>query len=214
MLGFRGNRGGWAVILLAVLDNLGFDVTTLVTGLGIGGIASRSPCKMCSATFSLRCRSCSTSRSCRGLHSGRWLLGTVEQIGLRRRDTQPLRRADHFANGELLKGASQLQRPIRRRNVFSIDVSHATPTASSRAFGHAPQIARVTAAGAVRSQPLQRVYGLGTALRDGVFRARSGLHKHMASAGDLPFSARPLPPRRHRVRLPDARACTRTRVGT
>ncbi len=29
----------WAVLLLAALDNLGVDVTTLVAGLGIGGIA-------------------------------------------------------------------------------------------------------------------------------------------------------------------------------
>ncbi len=29
----------WAVVLLVVLDNLGFDITALVAGLGIGGIA-------------------------------------------------------------------------------------------------------------------------------------------------------------------------------
>ena len=37
--GFFGRVVLWALILLLVLDNLGFNVTTLIAGLGIGGIA-------------------------------------------------------------------------------------------------------------------------------------------------------------------------------
>jgi len=36
---FMGRLAVWAVVLLLALDNLGVDITALVTGLGIGGIA-------------------------------------------------------------------------------------------------------------------------------------------------------------------------------
>jgi len=39
LLGFIGRVAVWALMLLLVLDHLGFDITALVTGLGIGGIA-------------------------------------------------------------------------------------------------------------------------------------------------------------------------------
>ena len=38
-LAFVGQLGLWSVVLLLALDNLGVDVTALVTGLGVGGIA-------------------------------------------------------------------------------------------------------------------------------------------------------------------------------
>jgi len=38
-LSFLGRIALWAVVLLLILDNLGVDVTALVAGLGIGGIA-------------------------------------------------------------------------------------------------------------------------------------------------------------------------------
>lgn len=37
--GFFGKIAVWLIVLLATLDNFGFQVTTLVAGLGIGGIA-------------------------------------------------------------------------------------------------------------------------------------------------------------------------------
>lgn len=39
ILSFIGRVVAWAVLLLLLLDNLGFDVNALVAGLGIGGIA-------------------------------------------------------------------------------------------------------------------------------------------------------------------------------
>ena len=38
-LSFLGRIALWAIVLLLILDNLGVDVTALVAGLGIGGIA-------------------------------------------------------------------------------------------------------------------------------------------------------------------------------
>ena len=38
-MGFIGRLILWSLLLLLALDNLGFDVTALITGLGIGGIA-------------------------------------------------------------------------------------------------------------------------------------------------------------------------------
>lgn len=38
-MGFLGRLALWALLLLVAIDNLGYDVTALVTGLGIGGVA-------------------------------------------------------------------------------------------------------------------------------------------------------------------------------
>lgn len=38
-LGFLGSVAIWSIVLLVVLENLGIDVTALIAGLGIGGIA-------------------------------------------------------------------------------------------------------------------------------------------------------------------------------
>lgn len=38
-MGFVGRLGLWAFVLLLMLDNLGVDVTAMVAGLGVGGIA-------------------------------------------------------------------------------------------------------------------------------------------------------------------------------
>ena len=38
-MSFAGRTVVWALVVLLVLDNLGVDVTALVTGLGIGGVA-------------------------------------------------------------------------------------------------------------------------------------------------------------------------------
>ena len=39
VIGFIGRVAVWSIMLLMALDNLGFDITALVAGLGIGGIA-------------------------------------------------------------------------------------------------------------------------------------------------------------------------------
>lgn len=39
LIGFLSRVGLWAVVVLLVLDNLGIDITALVAGLGIGGVA-------------------------------------------------------------------------------------------------------------------------------------------------------------------------------
>jgi small-conductance mechanosensitive channel len=39
VLGFIGRLGVWSAVLLLALDNLGFNITTLLAGLGVGGVA-------------------------------------------------------------------------------------------------------------------------------------------------------------------------------
>lgn len=39
VVGFIGRVAVWSIMLLMALDKLGFDITALVAGLGIGGIA-------------------------------------------------------------------------------------------------------------------------------------------------------------------------------
>lgn len=38
-MSFIGNLILWSVVLLLALDNMGVDVTALIAGLGVGGIA-------------------------------------------------------------------------------------------------------------------------------------------------------------------------------
>jgi small-conductance mechanosensitive channel len=63
LLGFIGRVAIWALALLFGLDQLGFDVTALVAGLGIGGIAVALAVQTSSGICSPRRPSCSTSRS-------------------------------------------------------------------------------------------------------------------------------------------------------
>ncbi len=53
----------WTLLLLVVLDNLGVNITALLTGLGVGGWPWRSRCRTCWATFWARSRSRSTGPS-------------------------------------------------------------------------------------------------------------------------------------------------------
>ena len=55
--------GVWSLAFLLIFENLGFDVTALVAGLGIGGIAVALAARACSGTCSRRSPSCLTDPS-------------------------------------------------------------------------------------------------------------------------------------------------------
>ncbi len=131
MLGFAANVAVWAVILVAVLDNLGFDVTTLVTGLGIGGIAiALAVQNVLGDIFAALSIVLDKPFVVGDFITVDSFAGTVEQIGLKTTRLRSLSGEQIiFANGELLKGRIRnYKRLYERRNVFSIDVSYATPT--------------------------------------------------------------------------------------
>jgi small-conductance mechanosensitive channel len=132
MLGFGASVAVWAVILVAVLDNLGFDVTTLVTGLGIGGIAiALAVQNILGDIFAALAIVLDKPFVVGDFIVVDGFSGTVEQIGLKTTRLRSLSGEQIiFANNELLKGRIRnYKRLYERRNLFTIDVPRDTPTA-------------------------------------------------------------------------------------
>jgi small-conductance mechanosensitive channel len=131
MLGFAANVGVWAIILVALLDNLGFDVTTLVTGLGIGGIAlALAVQNILGDIFAALSIVLDKPFIVGDFIVVDAFSGTVEQIGLKTTRLRSLSGEQIiFANSELLKGRIRnYKRLYERRNAFATDVSYDTPT--------------------------------------------------------------------------------------
>ena len=131
MLGFAANVAVWAVILVAVLDNLGFDVTTLVTGLGIGGIAiALAVQNVLGDIFAAMSIVLDKPFVVGDFIVVDAFSGTVEQIGLKTTRLRSLSGEQIiFANSELLKGRIRnYKRLYERRNVFLVDVTFDTET--------------------------------------------------------------------------------------
>jgi small-conductance mechanosensitive channel len=130
MIGFGANVAVWAIILVAVLDNLGFDVTTLVTGLGIGGIAvALAVQNVLGDIFAALAIVLDKPFVVGDFITVDNFSGTVEQIGLKTTRLRSLSGEQIiFANAELLKGRIRnYKRLYERRNVFTLDVTYDTP---------------------------------------------------------------------------------------
>ncbi|MGE0115731.1 MAG: mechanosensitive ion channel family protein [Steroidobacteraceae bacterium] len=122
----------WSVVLLLTLDNLGVNVTTLVAGLGIGGIAIALAVQnllgdlLASLSITLD----------KPFVLGDFLIvedfkGTVENIGIK---TTRLRSLDGeqivMPNADLLKSRMRNYGRMRERRVlFSVGVTYETPRA-------------------------------------------------------------------------------------
>jgi small-conductance mechanosensitive channel len=131
MLGYAANVAVWTIILVAVLDNLGFDVTTLVTGLGIGGIAiALAVQNILGDIFAALAIVLDKPFVVGDFIVIDSFSGTVEQIGLKTTRLRSLSGEQIiFANSELLKGRIRnYKRLYERRNVFTTDVPRETPT--------------------------------------------------------------------------------------
>ena len=129
-VGFLGRMMLWAVVLLLALDNFGFEVTTLVAGLGVGGIAValavQSILGDLFASLSIVLD--------KPFVVGDFLildgyLGTVEQIGLKTTRLRSLSGEQIVvANSDLLKSRIRnYKRMFERRIVFKIGVVYQTP---------------------------------------------------------------------------------------
>ena len=133
MLGYAASVVVWATILVALLDNLGFDVTTLVTGLGIGGIAiALAVQNILSDLFAALAIVLDKPFAVGDLIAVDTFSGTVEQIGLKTTRIRSLTGEQViFANGELLKGRIRnFKRLYERRVAFSLDVAGDLPADS------------------------------------------------------------------------------------
>ncbi len=129
-LGFLARLGLWAVVLLLVLDNLGVNITALVAGLGVGGIAvalaTQSVLSDLFASLSIVLD--------KPFVVGDFLiigdfLGSVEHVGLKTTRLRSLSGEQLvFANADLL--GSRIRnygRMFERRVVFKIGVTYETP---------------------------------------------------------------------------------------
>ncbi len=141
-LGFVTRLLLWSVLLLMALDNLGFDVTALITGLGIGGIAVALAVQnvlgdlFASLSIVLD----------KPFVTGDFIVvddkaGTVERVGLKTSRVRALSGEQLvFSNSDLLSSRIQnFKRMFERRIVFTLGVTYQTPRAKLQAI---PQMIR------------------------------------------------------------------------
>lgn len=129
-IGFLGRVAIWAIVVLLVLENLGINVTAMVAGLGIGGVAVALAAQnilgdlLASASIVLD-RPFVLGDSIIAGSDG----GTVEKIGWRSTRVRTVSgEVLVFPNSDLLKNRIRNFRPlVERRMVLTLGVSYRTP---------------------------------------------------------------------------------------
>ncbi len=129
-LGFMARVAVWAVVLLLALDNLGVEVSALIAGLGVGGIAVALAVQnilgdlFASVSILLD----------RPFETGDFiivgdLMGKVENIGLKTTRVRSLSGEQIvFSNADLLGSRIRnYKRMFERRVVFTLGVTYQTP---------------------------------------------------------------------------------------
>jgi len=129
-MSFLARLGLWSLLLVVILGNLGVNVTTLIAGLGVGGVALALASQTILADFF----SSFAITLDRPFRVGDFIIvgdfkGTVERIGLK---TTSVRSLDGeqivFGNNDLLKSRIRnYKRMEKRRVLFTIGVTYQTP---------------------------------------------------------------------------------------
>lgn len=130
LLSFLGRVAIWALVLLLVLDNLGLNVTALVTSLGIGGIAvALAVQNVLGDLFASLSISIDKPFVIGDFIIVDDLMGTVEHVGLKTTRIRSLGGEQIvFSNNDLLKcRIRNYKRMQERRVVFAIGVTYDTP---------------------------------------------------------------------------------------
>lgn len=129
-LSFVGSIVVWALVLLLTLDNLGFDVTSLIAGLGIGGVAVALAVQNILGDLFASLSIVLDKPFVIGdfIIVGDYL-GTVESIGLKSTRLRSLYGEELvFSNSDLLQSRIQNYKSLNERRVtFSIGVVYETP---------------------------------------------------------------------------------------
>jgi small-conductance mechanosensitive channel len=129
-LGFLIRLALWSVVLLLILDNLGIDITTLVTGLGIGGIAVALALQNILGDLFASLSIVLDKPFVIGdfIIVGD-LMGTVEKVGLKTTRVRSLSGEQLvFSNNDLLQSRIRnYKRMFERRILFSFGVIYQTP---------------------------------------------------------------------------------------
>lgn len=129
-LSFLGRLLLWLIVLLLALDNLGFDITALVTGLGISGIAVALALQnILGDLFASLSIVLDKPFVIGDFIVVNEYLGTVEKIGLKTTRLRSLSGEQIvFSNADLLNSrVRNFKRMHERRVVFSIGVTYQTP---------------------------------------------------------------------------------------
>lgn len=127
---FVGRLALWSVVLLLALDNLGIDVTALVTGLGIGGIAvALAAQNILGDLFASLTIVLDKPFVIKDFLIVNEFLGSVEYIGLKTTRLRSLSGEQLvFSNSDLLNSRIRnYGRMFERRVVFSVGVVYQTP---------------------------------------------------------------------------------------
>jgi len=130
VLGFFAQLALWSLVVLLALENLGFNVTTLLAGLGIGGVAVALAAQgILGDVFASITIALDKPFAIGDFITMDDVMGTVEQVGLK---TTRLRSISGeqivLANTDLLKSrVHNFKRLSERRIEFSIVVAQDTP---------------------------------------------------------------------------------------
>jgi small-conductance mechanosensitive channel len=136
-LSFAGRTIVWVVALLLILDNLQIDVTALVTGLGIGGIAvALAMQNVLSDLFASLSIVLDKPFVVGDFVVVGDLMGTVEHVGLKTTHLRSLSGEQIvFSNSDLLGSRIRNYKRMReRRAVFQLGVTYETPAVKLRAI--------------------------------------------------------------------------------
>jgi small-conductance mechanosensitive channel len=150
---FVANLAIWSLVVLLALDNLGFQVKALLTGLGVGGIAVALAVQNVLgdllASLSIALDKPFGIGDALALDTG--YSGTVEAIGIRSTRLRSVTGEQIvLANAELVKARIRnYGRLQERRSVFRFGIAHGTPAVELRAI---PGMVRQ----AIESQPATR----------------------------------------------------------
>jgi small-conductance mechanosensitive channel len=135
-LGFVGQLVLWAVVVLLILDNLGVNISALVAGLGVGGIAvALATQKILGDLLASLAIVFDKPFVIGDTVKVDALMGTVESIGLKTTRIRSLSGEQLiFSNADLLESrVHNFGRLQERRNVLLIGVTYQTPRAKLEA---------------------------------------------------------------------------------
>lgn len=127
----------WSIVLLIILDNAGFDITTLIASLGIGAIAfalaAQSALEELFASLAIAFDKPFVIGDFIIVDS---FLGVIEKVGMRSTHIRSLSgELIVFSNTDLLKSRIRnYQRMVERRILFSLGVIYGTPAEQVRAI--------------------------------------------------------------------------------
>lgn len=129
VLGFIARLAVWALVTLLILDNLGFNITTLVASLGIGGIAvALAVQNVLGDIFASLSIALDKPFVIGDFIIVEDVMGTVEYIGLKTTRLRSLSGEQIiFSNGDLLKARIRnYKRMVERRVLFAFGVTYQT----------------------------------------------------------------------------------------